>query len=346
MADSTAVGGARLVGVERPVGQREGVHAIEAHGGVAVRARHAAVDLGEDDARVIDRGARRVARRPQRAHAVVVGRRQLEQGRVERDGASAEQPGDVGKKDRHEVGATLCHRRAYVGAAEERHRAQPAGHRRRDEAARAGGVQMEEPYALHVAPAGQRVEQRHRRRRGAVDEDAVAALHVRDHIGGADSAACPPRIERTCSPPGIDSTASAVAASSVTVRRSRRASRRRPRQAGHALAQNCTGRRRELAGNSRESIGTARAEPASMHRSRHHRRVVAAVLSATAVVPRRAPRHDGCPAPRAGMQPTYLLVSRPGARAGARAEQCRPTCLRFTGGRSSARERHCPTRPP
>ena len=48
----------------------------------------------------VDRGA-------ERAEAVAVRRRELQQRDVERDAARQEQAGDVGQEDRHEVGAAL-----------------------------------------------------------------------------------------------------------------------------------------------------------------------------------------------------------------------------------------------
>jgi hypothetical protein len=50
-ARSTSVAGSGWCSYERAVGVDEGVDAIERHHGVAVRARHLLVDLGDDDAR-------------------------------------------------------------------------------------------------------------------------------------------------------------------------------------------------------------------------------------------------------------------------------------------------------
>ena len=77
---------------------------------VAVRARHALVDLGDDVARRVRGGQGRVDRRAERAVAVAVGRRELDQRDVERRSPATEQPRDVGEEDRDEVGAPLRRR--------------------------------------------------------------------------------------------------------------------------------------------------------------------------------------------------------------------------------------------
>ena len=84
MASSTGVDGRGGVGVQRPVGVHERGEPIDVDQRVAVRARHPLVDLGDDEARRVRRGQRGVDRRAQRAVAVAVGRRQLEQRDVER----------------------------------------------------------------------------------------------------------------------------------------------------------------------------------------------------------------------------------------------------------------------
>ena len=78
------------------------------------------VDLRDDVRAVCDRGAGDVHRDAQRAEAVRVGRRDLDQRDVEREHAGAEQPRDLAQEDRHVVGAPLLDRLADVRADEER----------------------------------------------------------------------------------------------------------------------------------------------------------------------------------------------------------------------------------
>ena len=104
----------------------EGVETIERNRGVAVRARHLLVDLGDHEARRVHRGAGRVDRGAQRAVAVRVGRGELHQRDVERDAPRGEEPGDVGEEDGHEVGAPGGDGLAQRGAGEERDRSESA----------------------------------------------------------------------------------------------------------------------------------------------------------------------------------------------------------------------------
>jgi hypothetical protein len=64
---------------------------------------------------------------------VPVGRRELQQGHVQRDPAGREQARDLRQEDREEVGTAVGDRLAERRADEERHRAEPAGGLRRGE---------------------------------------------------------------------------------------------------------------------------------------------------------------------------------------------------------------------
>ena len=99
----------------------------ERHGGVAVGAGHGVVDLREHHPRGVGGGPRGVHRRAERAEAVAVGRRELQEGRVEPHGAAREEPGDVREEDWHEVG------RAGVDRAAERRPRAARRERRRDQ---------------------------------------------------------------------------------------------------------------------------------------------------------------------------------------------------------------------
>ena len=77
-----------------------------------------------------DRGQRRVDPGPQRAEAMRVRRRHVDERDVERHGAGAEQARDVREEDRHVVGPALVHRLARVRTDEERPVTEVPRHRR------------------------------------------------------------------------------------------------------------------------------------------------------------------------------------------------------------------------
>jgi hypothetical protein len=172
-------------------GVDEGVDPLERHRGVAERARHLLVDLGDHHAGAVDRGARGVARGAQRAQAVAIGRRQLHQRDVERDRAAGEQRRDVGQEHRHEVGAALGDRDPGVGADEERHRAQPRRHRGREQRGGADRVQVVDAHAGQIGARDQRVDQRGRGGGGALQEHVGARGEGGDGLGGGAAAGRP-----------------------------------------------------------------------------------------------------------------------------------------------------------
>jgi hypothetical protein len=105
----------RLVSRQRPVRHGEGGEAVERNDRIAVRARHLLVDLGDEHLRRARRGHGGIGGRADRAVAVLVGRGELQQRRVERDAPAGEEQRDIGEEDRREVGLAgidrLTHRR-------------------------------------------------------------------------------------------------------------------------------------------------------------------------------------------------------------------------------------------
>jgi hypothetical protein len=85
----------------------EGVDLGERQDVVAVGARHLVIDFRDHHAGGGGGGPGGVAGGPERAHAVAVGRRNLQQGHVKRDTAAEKQGGDIRKEDRDEIGAGL-----------------------------------------------------------------------------------------------------------------------------------------------------------------------------------------------------------------------------------------------
>jgi hypothetical protein len=88
----------------------EGGQPIEGDGSVPVSPRHPLVDLHQDDASRVGGGPGGVTGGAQGTQAVPVRRGELQDGYDERQLPGGEQPGDIGKEHRHEVGPALSHR--------------------------------------------------------------------------------------------------------------------------------------------------------------------------------------------------------------------------------------------
>ncbi len=169
----------------------ERLDARERHRGVAVRPRHLRVDLREHDRSRVHRRARRVDGRAERAEPVAVGRRELHEGGVERHRPVGEQARDVAQEDRHEVRATLVDGVAHARPGEQRHRAEAPLVLLLDEVVGPRRVQVVEPHVLEIVPLAHRLEQRARRRRGAVDEHPLVAADQRNDFFGGQGATLP-----------------------------------------------------------------------------------------------------------------------------------------------------------
>ena len=136
-----------------------------------------------------------VDRRAQRAVAVLVGRRELQQRRVERDPPAGEQGRDVGEEHRREVAAPLVDGIAKIRADEEGVRPE-AGGRGLVDCERARQVEVVGGDVLDVAPF-ESVDERRRRGGRAVEKNVHSAVHVGDRFVGADGAT-DPLIRRIC----------------------------------------------------------------------------------------------------------------------------------------------------
>ena len=143
---------------------------------VAVRARHAFVDLGDDLPRRLRRGERGVDRRAQGAVAVPVRRRQLQERDVERNGAC--EVNSVGMSERKtgtksaRPSSMASRTGAPVNSDTERNRPSL----RAPQMARARSCAGDRARHRRGPAGGQGFDQRSRRRGGAVDEDSHAAL--------------------------------------------------------------------------------------------------------------------------------------------------------------------------
>ena len=147
------------------------------------------VELDDHRLRGPDRGVHRLDARAERAEAVSVGRRGVDQHDIERECPALEQPRDVREEDRHVVGPTLVDRLPRVRADEQRPVPEVALHLRREVRTGTLGVEVDHGHVVEVGGAGnQRVEE-HRRRRGrAMDVDAITGADDGDGFLGRDDA--------------------------------------------------------------------------------------------------------------------------------------------------------------
>jgi hypothetical protein len=108
------------------VDRHNGVQVRNVNEGVAQRARHARVDLGDHQARRFGRRLGDAHFHPKGTKTMVIGRGHLDQGHIERQPARGKQGGDLGQAARRKVGAAGVDGRAHVVADEERVDAQVA----------------------------------------------------------------------------------------------------------------------------------------------------------------------------------------------------------------------------
>jgi hypothetical protein len=121
-----------------------GGEAAVVHEAVAVRARHARVDLRDHHVRRVDRRARDVDRDAERAVAVLVGRRHVHQRHVERQHLLPEEGRHLAEEGRHVVGIAAFDRVAHVGTDEQRVHVEALGHAGLHARVLAFGVQVHE----------------------------------------------------------------------------------------------------------------------------------------------------------------------------------------------------------
>ena len=173
--------------VRRDVDLDREVDVVDVDEAVAECPRHRAVELDDDGASGTDCGMDRLDRGSQRAEPVRVGRRGVDEHRVEREGARVEQVGHVRQEDRHVVRPPLIDRPPGVRSDEQRPVPDVAGHLRSQVRPRTLDVQMHDAdvgQVLRLRPLDQRVEEDRRRRGGAVNIDLVTAADRRRGLLG------------------------------------------------------------------------------------------------------------------------------------------------------------------
>ena len=104
---------------QRRVGRDQDVQIVHTEETVAEGARHLRVDLSDDEAGVLGRALDDVYRDAQAAHPALVGRRHLDQRRIQRQFTGGEQAGNIGEKDRCIVAESFLDNPPYVFGNEE-----------------------------------------------------------------------------------------------------------------------------------------------------------------------------------------------------------------------------------
>ncbi len=168
----------RLEHVQRAVRMDERVKAIEGDERVAEGARHLLVDLRDQMASRVRGRKRRVDRGAERAVAVPVRRRQLDDRHIEREPSRREQRGNVGEKHRDEIRSSFVDRPAERRADEQGDREEAFPVFRSGKWRRPLSVHVKQLHIGEVRAPRQRLEERRRCGGRAVDEDAHAAPHT------------------------------------------------------------------------------------------------------------------------------------------------------------------------
>ena len=158
------------VRVRRDVDLDAEVDVVDVDEAVAERPRHRPVELDDDRRGGADGRVHRLDARPERAEAVGVGRRRVDEHDVERQRAALEQARDVGQEDRHVVGASLVDRGAGIRPDEQRAVPEVAGHLGRQVRPRSLGVQVDDADVVQLGRASTSASSR---------TDGVAAAQCR-----------------------------------------------------------------------------------------------------------------------------------------------------------------------
>jgi hypothetical protein len=173
--------------VDRVVDLDQVVDLLDVDERVAVGPRHPRVDLGDDRPRDLDRRVGHVDRDAQRAVAVLVRGRDVDEGDVDGEQAGAEERRHLGEEDREVVGPTLLHRLARVLSHEEGVDAEAPLHARGGVRRLPLGVERHDlDHRQLGGPGGHRLDEPSGRGRDALDEDAVARLDDADGLLGGD----------------------------------------------------------------------------------------------------------------------------------------------------------------
>ena len=118
-----------------------------------------------------------------------IGRRGVDEDRVERQRAGLEQARDVREEDRDVVGAALVHRLAGVRTDEQRPVPEMSGHLGCEVRPRTLDVEMDDANVPQLRGArDQRIQQDGGRRRGTVEVDGLVRPDAGDGLGGRDDA--------------------------------------------------------------------------------------------------------------------------------------------------------------
>ena len=172
-----------LVGVDADLGRVVDLRDVDER--VAQGTWHPVVELGDHQLARSHRSKRCVYAGPQRAEAVGVGRGDVDQDRVERQDARAEEARHVGEEDGDVFGASLVDRGARIGADEERLVAEMAGHLGRKVWRGSLRVEVEDADVLELRSAfDQRVEQDRWGGRSTVDEELLPGADDGNRLSG------------------------------------------------------------------------------------------------------------------------------------------------------------------
>ena len=159
------------------------VDVVDVDEALAQRARHRPIELDDNGLRGPDGGVHGLDAGPERAEPVSVGRRRVDEHRIERHGPALEQSRHVRQEDGHVVGPSLVHGGTGVRADEQRPMSEMAVHGRREVGSRALGMQMHDGHIAQVGRSGdQAVEQDRRGRRRAMEVQPLSGADARSCV--------------------------------------------------------------------------------------------------------------------------------------------------------------------
>ena len=161
--------------VRRHVALHRQVDLIDVDEALAERSRHALVELDDDGLGRPDRGMHGLDAGTQRAEAVGVGRRRVDEHGVEWQEPAVEQARDVGQEGRDVLGPAFVDRGPGVGPDEQRPMAEVRLHLRGEVGTRSLAVKVDDADVLELGcPCHEGIEEDRGGRRGAVEVDLIA----------------------------------------------------------------------------------------------------------------------------------------------------------------------------
>ena len=175
--------------LQRTVGGDESADPAEWHDVVAVGPRHLLVDLRDHNPRGIGGGLAGITGGAERAKAMRIRGRQLEDRHIQLHLTGEKKPGNIRQENGHKIRPTFLHRRTHGRPDEQRNGPEFLLAALLGKGSRTIGVQMIELHLFQIPPGRQGLYQRCRRRRSPVNVNIGGTANMRNRLRRSHRAA-------------------------------------------------------------------------------------------------------------------------------------------------------------